>query len=152
MKLITSIIIPLFVEVPNLGPPKFKFDLKDIRLRVNETSYLKMPKIEDPDEEDSYKLEVCDFGDAKSFVSGQFPSFMIKPKNNETDPGKYEVKILLSDDNPNTLFSSWTFKIYVKPGPPSNEKSPVLNPFSKIKSNPAKTSKKLQVKIKAINP
>ena len=38
------------------------------------------------------------------------------------------------------------------PSPPVKEELPIVHHVSKIKSNPAKTSKKLQVKIKSISP
>jgi len=32
----TSLIIPIFIEVPNLGAPKFVNDLKSVRITVGE--------------------------------------------------------------------------------------------------------------------
>jgi hypothetical protein len=40
----------------------------------------------------------------------------------------------------------------VLPSPPVKEEAAIVHHVSKIKSNPAKTSKKLQVKIKSISP
>ena len=59
---------------------------------------------------------------------------------------------MLKDDNPSPLFSVYSFKIYVFPAAPEIENKKLPIPMSKIKSNPAKTSKKLQVKIKSISP
>jgi len=69
---------------------------------------------------------------------------LIAPKDNQTNPGIYTAAIMLKDDNPNPLFSTYSFKIYVFSAAPviEDEKKPI--PISKIiKSNPAKTSKKL---------
>ena len=69
-----------------------------------------------------------------------------------TDPGTYEIKVMLSDDNPILKSSHYTLKIYVLPLAPVKEELPIVHPVSKIKSNPANSSKKLQVKIKSITP
>jgi hypothetical protein len=73
--------------------------------------------------------------------------------NNDTDPGIYKIKILVSDDNPNTLFASYHFKLIVLPAKALDFIESIAIPQnSKIKSNPVKTSKKLQARIKTIDP
>ena len=76
---------------------------------------------------------------------------MITPNNNITHPGIYTATIFLKDDNPNPLFSSYSFKIYVFPAAPPKPDKIIPVPIRIVKSNPAKTSKKLQVKIKSIS-
>ena len=51
-----SLIIPIVIEIPNLGPPTFKSTIKDIRVKVGEVKILKFPSIVDPDWEDKYKV------------------------------------------------------------------------------------------------
>ena len=67
IRLSTSLIIRIVIDIPNLGPPTFKVTLKDIQVKVGELQILKFPSIVDPDSEDSYKVEMCDFGDASTF-------------------------------------------------------------------------------------
>ncbi len=62
---------------------------------------IQMPGLIDPDLEDTASFVSSDFGLASNFVQGKFPAFRIQPKSNLTDPGEYEVKIMLTDDNPN---------------------------------------------------
>lgn len=45
----TSLIIPIVIDIPNLGPPVFKVTLKDIQVKVGEVHILKFPSIVDPD-------------------------------------------------------------------------------------------------------
>ena len=45
----TSLIIPIVIDIPNLGPPVFKVTLKDIQVKVGEVQILKFPSIVDPD-------------------------------------------------------------------------------------------------------
>ena len=59
---------------------------------------------------------------------------------------------MLSDDNPIPMSSHYTFKMYVLPLAPAQEEVIIIHHVSKIKSNPAKTSKMLQVRIKSISP
>ena len=73
----------------------------------------------DPDFDDTGSLASIEFGDAISFISGQFPNYKLTPRNNDTDPGIYSVKLVLTDDNPVPQTSSYTFKIIVEALPPS---------------------------------
>jgi hypothetical protein len=52
---------------------------------------------------------------------------MISPKNNETDPGVYEVTFSLADDNPDPKMSSYSFKITVLPLAPGKYMIAQLN-------------------------
>ncbi len=79
---------------------------------------LQLPGLDDPDLEDTPSLVTADFGLASSFVQGKFPSYKINPVSNFTDPGDYEVKLILMDDNPNKQSSNFSFKITVIPLPP----------------------------------
>jgi len=49
IRLSTSLIIPIVIDIPNLGPPAFKVTLKDIQVKVGELQILKFPSIVDPD-------------------------------------------------------------------------------------------------------
>jgi hypothetical protein len=59
-----SMTLPINFEIPNNGPPSFKFQLKDVRLKVGEDLPLKFPDMEDPDYEDNPTLQNLDFGSA----------------------------------------------------------------------------------------
>ena len=61
---------------------------------------LDIPKIVDPDKDDTVLTKEIDFGSAKSFVNGKFPKYIVEPLSNDTDPGIYEVIVKLADDNP----------------------------------------------------
>ena len=76
---------------------------------------IQLPDFKDPDLEDIPSLVSCDFGLASTFVMGNFPNYKIAPVSNITDPGDYEIKITLTDDNPSKLTSSFTFKLTVTP-------------------------------------
>ena len=54
----------------------------------------------DPDREDMPFLEEIDFGKASNFTTGSFPSYVINPMDNSTDPGVYLVNVKISDNNP----------------------------------------------------
>lgn len=101
----------------------------------------------DPDAEDRPIFNEPDFGLAASFISGQYPSYMIIPKNNETDWGVFDVSFSIIDDNPEPKKSVYSFKITVIPlGPvkelpfdvraagPKNRTTPSLKLIVKIKS------------------
>ena len=60
-----------------------------------------LSKINDPDKEDTGSMISIDFGEAKSYISGNYPSYLITPLSNDTDPGQYKVTVILQDDNPN---------------------------------------------------
>jgi hypothetical protein len=79
---------------------------------------MQLPGLTDPDQEDIASFVSADFGLAANFVKGKFPTYKIQPKSNLTDPGDYEVKIMLTDDNPNRQTATYTFKITVIPLPP----------------------------------
>jgi hypothetical protein len=64
-------------------------------MKVNEVLSLKMPGVTDPDWEDGLAINSVEFGTAGSFVTGKFPAFKLSPKNNDTCPGTYEVKVTL---------------------------------------------------------
>jgi hypothetical protein len=85
----TSLVIPITIDVPNIGPPKFKTELKDVTTRVGEILKIKLPQIIDPDLEDNYKIESIDFAAAETFITGSYPTYTIAPFNNDTDPGIY---------------------------------------------------------------
>ncbi len=72
----------------------------------------------DPDLEDVASLKNIEFGEAFSFVMGNFPQYKVLPKNNFTDPGIYEVQVTLIDDNPAPQTTTYTFKIIIEPLPP----------------------------------
>ena len=79
-----------------------------------------MPEIRDEDQDDKPYLKNYDFGTLKNFVSGTYPKFTFAP-NSFVKPQLLEVKLILSDDNPETAkTSTHTFKINVVK-PPTNQ-------------------------------
>jgi len=60
----------------------------------------RFPKMIDPDKEDLPSLLSIDYGGARPFISGTFPSFLLNPTSNLTDPGAYTLTVSLIDDNP----------------------------------------------------
>ena len=88
-----------------------------MRLTVNDIKPLTLPSFEDPDLEDTPSLISCNFGSAARFIQGKFPRYILNPNSNETDPGIYEVKVTLVDDNPGPLIAIYTFNITVDPLP-----------------------------------
>lgn len=77
---------------------------------------------------------------------------MISPISNATDPGIYEVKITLGDDNPTPGMNLYTFKLKVLPLPPEAEEvvTPVVRPGQARIVSKEKLSQKLSQKIKSI--
>jgi len=73
--------------------------------------------MKDPDWEDTPFLLNIDFGKAINFITGTFPNYILNPIDNTTDPGVYQVKVEISDDNPNPLTSIYVFRIRVDPMP-----------------------------------
>jgi hypothetical protein len=103
--LFSTMVLPLEIIIPNLGPPTLKSNPTDIRVKINEVGMIKLMGLSDPDAEDIPSLQSIEFGDAFAFITGQFPQYKVVPINNETDPGTYEVKLTLQDDNPNPQFT-----------------------------------------------
>ncbi len=56
--------LQLNLIIPNLGPPKFKQPLKDVKIKVGEQKTLKFPAFSDPDWEDDPSLQYINFGNA----------------------------------------------------------------------------------------
>ena len=81
--------------------------------------FLELPSIIDPDSDDKVLSKDINFGEAKQFIAGTWPKFMILPRDNDTHPGIYEIVVTLKDDNPNQLLSVTTFNLTVVPLPPS---------------------------------
>jgi hypothetical protein len=96
-------VLPLEIIIPNTGPPTFKSNPRDVKIKVNEIGVIKLPAMADPDLEDKAVLQSIDFGEAFDFITGEFPQYKVVPINNETDPGVYEVKVIITDDNPGPL-------------------------------------------------
>ena len=87
-----SIQFNLTIVFPNKGPPVFTKDIKNIKLNVTEFFALTLPKIIDPDFDDSVQTpQSVNFGAASSFITGKSPNYIIKPISNDTDVGVYEV-------------------------------------------------------------
>lgn len=80
---------------------------------------MRLPALYDPDYEDTPIIIAIDWGLATNFVTGKYPTFLIKPTNNDTDPCKTEVTIFLRDDNPTPMFSNYTFSLQINPLPPA---------------------------------
>ena len=75
----STIILPLTIIIPNLGPPTLKAPPSDVKLIVGETFQLRILAYSDPDVEDHATFNEPDFGQASSFISGKYPSYMINP-------------------------------------------------------------------------
>jgi hypothetical protein len=88
-------------------------------MTVKDLRTLMFPSMIDPDLEDTPSLVSCDFGMATHFIYGRYPSFKIEPSSNDTDPGLYEVRVFLTDDNPNKQSSITSFNITIDPLPPA---------------------------------
>ena len=72
---------------------------------------LMLPKMYDPDYEDVPSIVSINWGGAAGFVTGKDRSFLLMPKDNTTDVGKFTVTIYLKDNNPNPLTSKFSFII-----------------------------------------
>jgi len=111
-----KLIIPLQLIILNLGPPYFIEPLRSrIVMTVGEFLPFYFPKMRDPDLEDTPSLLSLDFGGAKSFITGKYPSFLISPNSNQTDPGTYLVSVALKDNNPTRMTSQYQFHLTVLP-------------------------------------
>ena len=95
-----DMVMPIQIIIPNYGPPTFKVKPKDIRVKVGDNWPLKFAGMRDPDLEDKPFLDEINFGKASNLITGSFPSYVIKPMDNTTDPGLYPVNVKISDDNP----------------------------------------------------
>ena len=109
--LTSTMVLPFEIKIPNTGPPTLKTIPPDIKLKVNEIGFIKFSSMSDPDWEDLASLQSIEFGDALGFIMGNFPQYKVMPRDNFTDPGIYEVKVVITDDNPAPQQSSYTFKI-----------------------------------------
>jgi hypothetical protein len=110
---------------------------------------LRLLPYSDPDVEDRPIFNEPDFGLANSFITGNYPSYMIRPYNNLTDWGVFEVSFSIIDDNPEPKMSLYKFKITVLPLGPEKEL-----PFAMRVTGPKNRttpSLKLVVKIKSIS-
>ena len=102
-----KILLPLVkIVLPNLGPPAFKYPIKPLEVSVGEILILTLPPLFDPDPHDTPSLASSDFGAARSFISGRYPSFAIIPTDNLTHPGLYSLRFFLSDNNPSGRLTS----------------------------------------------
>ena len=84
---------------------------------VGDVFPLNFPDMKDPDPGDIPSLASIDFGSAQSFISGDYPSYVINPIDNSTNPGSYLVNVKITDDNPSPMTTSYTFRIVVDPQP-----------------------------------
>ena len=73
----------------------------------------------DPDREDMPFLEEIKFGEASKFIVGSFPSYVISPMNNSTDPGSYWVNVKITDNNLVSRSTLYAFRIIVEPETPA---------------------------------
>jgi hypothetical protein len=115
-------VLPLNILIPNTGPPTLRNKPLDVKVKINEVESLKFSLMPDPDFDDTGSLSTIELGAADSFITGQFPNYKINPRNNDTDPGIYNIKLVLTDDNPAPQTSTYNFKIIVEALPP-----PVIN-------------------------
>jgi hypothetical protein len=148
--LTSTMVLPLEFIIPNTGPPTFKSNPSDIRLKVNEVGVIKFSTMSDPDWEDLASLQTIEFGEAFGFIMGNFPQYKVMPRNNDTDPGIYQVNVVITDDNPVPQQTSYTFKIYVNPLPPVliNVMTMNLTKNSTRKAKPGQP--KLETRLKSV--
>ena len=60
--------MPLYIIIPNKGPPAFKSKFPNIKMSVNTLQTLMFSSMIDPDLEDTPSLELLDFGTATHFI------------------------------------------------------------------------------------
>jgi len=144
--------------VRNTGPPQFSSKIQNTVTIIGVVNLFELPSITDPDSDDKVLSKDINFGEAKSFISGSWPKFMILPQDNETHPGNYEIVVTLQDDNPNRLQSVTTFNLTVLPLPPSKfsimGSQNITNSTNKTKKTQAEllnNQKGLQGKIRKIS-
>ena len=107
--------MPVEFLIVNYKAPQFKLPPDDLKLKVGDEYTLIFSEMRDQDPDDTPSLSDLDFGKASGFISGDFPIFLIKPKDNSTAPGIYPVKVELTDDNPSsTLSTLYTFRLFVE--------------------------------------
>jgi hypothetical protein len=152
-KYTATVILPINIIIPNYGPPTMKTAPKDLSVVVKDVLQIRLSTYSDPDVEDKATFNEPDWGDAKTFVTGKYPSYNIAPTNNATDPGIYTVTFSLIDDNPNPKESEYSFKITVLPLPPG--KDIVVNGTTKTTVKEARNrtipSTTLNIKLKSIS-
>ena len=114
----STVILPVTIIIPQLGPPTLKFPPTNYKTTVGEVLQIRIAPYSDPDIEDKVTFNEPNFGLANPFMTGKYPSYMVSPTQNDTDPGDYEVAFTLSDDNPDPKSTEYSFKITVLPLPP----------------------------------
>lgn len=55
--LITTMVLPLEIIIPNTGPPTLKSNPHDVRVKINEVGIIKLTGMSDPDWEDTPSLK-----------------------------------------------------------------------------------------------
>ena len=74
-----SVTITILSNSVNTGPPVYSTPLKDLTLNLGQTLAYSFPKLKDPDATDTPQLVSIDLGLAKSFITGKYGSYVIKP-------------------------------------------------------------------------
>ena len=100
MKYRSTIILPITIVIPQLGPPTLKLPPKDVKLTVGDSLQYRLSSYSDPDYEDEATFNEPDFGLAGSFITGKYPSYVISPKFNDSDWGEFEATFSIIDNNP----------------------------------------------------
>jgi hypothetical protein len=100
MKYRSTIILPITIVIPQLGPPTLKLPPKDVKLTVGDSLQYRLSSYSDPDYEDEATFNEPDFGLASSFITGKYPSYVISPKFNDSDWGQFEATFSIIDNNP----------------------------------------------------
>ena len=77
----TNLIIPLQVIISQTSAPYFQGGLKDLSAICGEAVPFTLPKMIDPDYEDVPSIYSIEWGGAKNFTSGKYPSYATYPKN-----------------------------------------------------------------------
>lgn len=111
----STLTIPLVISTQNTGPPYFESALKDVSLKVGETSKITLSGLKD-DDNDDYIIESVSLGTASSFIKGSFPSYTINPTI-ASNVGRFPVNIKVKDDNTNPLSAIYTFYVTVEAKP-----------------------------------
>lgn len=71
-----------------------------------------LPNVIDPDG-DLCNVTSVDFGQASSFIDGNFPTYKLSPTS--SDLGVFKISITLIDINPSPKSKSYSFTITVEP-------------------------------------
>eukprot|EP00347_Sterkiella_histriomuscorum_P014468 403360755 len=115
----SELYVPLKISSPNLEPPYFKTNLTDVTMKAGETLTYSFPELLDIDN-DGIKTIKVNLGQSQSFISGNHPQLLMRPKLN--DVGTYTISVFVQDDNLQPKQATYIFNVVVT-DPAKNETS-----------------------------